>query len=410
MSEENKITETEAIDKNNIDELKPIAMSDGKLIAEKDIVLDEKGKIKSKAKSIFLKILFIVFNIAAILFVVLLENSQDDKIMSGKEIGNVIGKNFVFFAIALLMYAIHVLTDTICYYSLIKHAGYNGAGRKRLTLKVSILGKYYDNITPWNTGGQPFQMAYMNKYGIDGATACSTPLIKFTIRIFSVNIVLFFLFIFATVQLSGFVRFFAYFGILFSSILPVTLVVFSKNIKGLVKITEKLIKVLFKMKIVKDYDKQLEKSKELIDNFMAAFKFVASSKKTIAIISILQIINSISISSIPYFIIRAFGVTNINFFDTLTLCYFVTYGASFFPTPGASGASEITFYAVFAQTLGGGYLFWGILIWRALIFYLPIFMGLMVYLFDWLVGTKKIEAVKNLKWLSSKTIFKKSKE
>lgn len=390
--------------------LPPMAMSDGKIISEKEVVVDDVVKKKKKAKKILLKVAFILFNIIAILFVILLENKEEGGIIPIKEIGRIIGNNFGFFAIGLLMYAVHVISDAVCYYLLVRHAGYRGVGRKRLTLKVSILGKYYDNITPWNTGGQPFQMAYMNKNGIDGATACSTPLIKYSIRIFTVNTIILFIFIFSKVQVPTFMKFFAYFGLLFSSILPIILLVFSKNVPALMRITEKIVKLLHKMKIVKDYDKQVAKFKELMDNFMAAFKFVGSSKITIVAIAVLQIINTLAITSIPYFVIRSFGVANIGFYETLTMCMFVTYGSSFFPTPGASGASEMSFYAIFAQTLNGGYLFWGILIWRAIVFYLPICLGLLVYLFDWLIGTKKIEAVKSLNWLNKKTINKHSKE
>jgi hypothetical protein len=42
-----------------------------------------------------------------------------------------------------------------------------------LAFKTAVLGKYYDLITPFATGGQPFQIYYTNKYGIKGGESLS---------------------------------------------------------------------------------------------------------------------------------------------------------------------------------------------------------------------------------------------
>ena len=49
--------------------------------------------------------------------------------------------------------------------------------------------------------------------------------------------------------------------------------------------------------------------------------------------------------------------------------------SAFIPTPGGSGAMEGFFYLIVA-VLGGGFRFWGMLLWRILTFYLPTLVGL----------------------------------
>ena len=54
--------------------------------------------------------------------------------------------------------------------------------RPNLSYKVSAIGRYYDVITPFATGGQPFQIYYLSKYGIKPSEAVSITLGKYIFR------------------------------------------------------------------------------------------------------------------------------------------------------------------------------------------------------------------------------------
>ena len=54
-----------------------------------------------------------------------------------------------------------------------------GKHRPYLSLKTAILGKYYDNITPLGSGGQPFQIYYLTKGGVPGAESMYLPVASF---------------------------------------------------------------------------------------------------------------------------------------------------------------------------------------------------------------------------------------
>jgi uncharacterized protein (TIRG00374 family) len=375
-------------------------------------VLPEVGLHKPKTKKerrrkVLFAVAFLLFNIIAIGVVLLLELRNERSSFAGAAaLVNVLGKNMVFFFIAFLAYAVHVMCDALAYFVLIKECGYGN--RLGLSIRVAILGKYYDNITPWNTGGQPFQMAYMVRANIDTPTACSLPIVKYAIRIFFVDFVLLMLMIFVRTDVSALVIVFACVGVFVNTGLPLLLILFSRNVPFLLGVTKKLVGFLHKIKLVKNYDKAVAKAQDTVDSFLAAFKYLGKHKKLILIIGILSVIDCVSVGLLPYFVIRSLG-GDVDFFKTLAQTFLVTLASGVMPTPGASGASEGTFYSVFSQSVPEGYLFWAVLLWRMLIFYLPLVLGVVVLIIEWIKGKTQVMLVeKEISWLHTKTINKKS--
>ena len=56
--------------------------------------------------------------------------------------------------------------------------------RWKESIKVMFLGKYYDNVTPFASGGQPWQISYLNKKGFSGGTSTAVVMIKYIANIF----------------------------------------------------------------------------------------------------------------------------------------------------------------------------------------------------------------------------------
>ena len=50
--------------------------------------------------------------------------------------------------------------------------------RPIISYKSTAICRYYDCITPFATGGQPFEIFYMNNRGVHGGIATSVPLTK----------------------------------------------------------------------------------------------------------------------------------------------------------------------------------------------------------------------------------------
>ena len=54
--------------------------------------------------------------------------------------------------------------------------------RPFLAYKVAAIGRYYDYVTPFASGGQPFQIYYLTNRGVKASSAISIPLAKYIVQ------------------------------------------------------------------------------------------------------------------------------------------------------------------------------------------------------------------------------------
>ena len=81
------------------------------------------------------------------------------------------------------------------------------------------------------------------------------------------------------------------------------------------------------------------------------------------------------------------------------------------PTPGGSGAIEYSFITVYGSIFtvpsGTALASWAVLIYRILTYYLVMVVGLLVMLYDYLIGNKRAEQYKKTHLFKDGFIFKK---
>ena len=85
--------------------------------------------------------------------------------------------------------------------------------------------------------------------------------------------------------------------------------------------------------------------------------------------------------SIAYFTLKFFGfdVLGVNGFSewlmVAQVCFILNAAISFIPTPGNSGAADLSFFAFFERGLAKGLAFPAMITWRLLVFYSFIIIG-----------------------------------
>jgi len=70
-----------------------------------------------------------------------------------------------------------VLFNGMKFLILIHHR--TGKWRPWFSIKLGVVGRYYDLITPLGSGGQPFEIYYLKKDGYSGETSTAIPLAKY---------------------------------------------------------------------------------------------------------------------------------------------------------------------------------------------------------------------------------------
>ncbi len=325
-----------------------------------------------KKKKIITYLSFILVNVIVILLLLFFEDRSGDKV-AGREAFSLLGKNWGYTALSILMFFIIIIGDTIVFYTLTKKM--NIEKNLSLSLKTSILGRYYDRLTPWAMGGEPFQVAYLISGGVKAGDSFAITMSRHIIRFFSVAIAVITILIASRITTNIYVMVVAILSVFGGLIFPSFMLLCCFRPRIGFKIGRGIIKLLYKIKLVKNYDKLVEKMEREVANFIRGLEYLSANKKVIIIITLVSLIELFATNSVPFFVIKALGISNIFYWKTLVLCIFVNYASSFAPTPGGSGIAELSFYAIFASFITGSYLFWAVLFWRIAVFYIPVFIG-----------------------------------
>lgn len=327
---------------------------------------------KKRLKKILGYAIFILVNALVVGVLILLEDKGGD-IIAGQEVFARLGENWIYTVLAFSMFFIIVICDSIVFKTLIYKTGKEH--RNGLALKVTLFGRYYDRITPWSMGGEPFQVAYLMRGGLSTADSCAVTMSRHIVRFFTNAILVIVILTASRIATEIWVMVVAILSVLAGLIIPIFMLVCSfKPVVGM-KIGSGVVNLLYKLKLVKDKDKMMTKIQKDIDNFLSGIRYLSTNKQIIALIAIAAIIELFATNSVPFLVIRALGHSEAQFWKVFVLCIFVNYASSFAPTPGGAGIAELSFYAIFAATIEEGYLFWAVLTWRVAVFYIPVFIG-----------------------------------
>lgn len=283
--------------------------------------------------------------------------------------------------------------DTMCLHIPLKK--FYPAQKFTNSIKVNMIGQLFNNVTPFSSGGQPMQAYALTKTGKRASESMSILTMKFIVTqlallLFTVIVVLwelpFFLNLFQDflwVAILGFV----------ANIVLVVVIVFAGIYpKLIIIITLPWVKLLAKLKIIKDFNKAKEKVTNSIIHFSNQFKFIFTQKQILLQIFIWATLQSLCYYAITYMVYRAFGNSGINYWQIIPAQAFLLMIMTITPTPGAGLGAEGGFLLIFQSIFKTGTINLAILFWRIYTFYLPIIVGAL-----FLIPIKKSNFVKQEK-------------
>ncbi len=285
-----------------------------------------------------------------------------------------------FLWLALGSMVVYYLCEATCYSLLLKKL--TGKYQFGIGVKTAIVGKYWDSLTPFGSGGQFAQVAYINSKGYKGNTSTSVVVGKYV----------FFEFAFVALGITVLclpcslfkygvvVKWLAFAGVMINLILTTFITLVSTNRKVCAVLVVGGLKLLHKMKIVKNYNKALFNSLRFIHNYQMSIK--AFAKKPLLVLGevLINALGLISMAMVSYLIYLAFNYTpgvpvEHGLIQILTMTMLCQYATTFIPIPGGSGAAEVSFAAMFGKLFDNGAIFWALLFWRLFTYYLFIIVG-----------------------------------
>lgn len=265
---------------------------------------------------------------------------------------------------------IHVILKPLC-----------PAARFGGTWYDTIMGQYFNCITPCASGGQPMQAYYFVKFGVPLGNALTALLSRFIVyqfvlTMYSVITLTTGLKTEGKMLIEGGLMPFVLIGFAINTGVIVFLLMIALWKNGTVKAANGIISLLTKMHIIKNpMHWRLYFTRE-VNKFHANFAFI---KKNAGVILKGLIFTSIQILlylNISYLLYRGFfPEPNMPWFRIINYQAYVQMFSSFMPLPGAMGAAEIG-YAGFFRKIFGEYTGAATMLWRIFTFYLPILVGI----------------------------------
>lgn len=246
------------------------------------------------------------------------------------------------------------------------------------TVRTSMIGQFFNCVTPFASGGQPMQAYSLLKSGVPlGISTCSL-LIKFiiyqiTLTVYSLAALIFKFNYFAG-SISGF-KYLVLLGFTVNTVIVAALlsVFFFRNFT--LKAARVIINFLHKIKIVKQPEAACEKADKEINEFYRSFTMLKNHFSMVVKCSLLSALQLTVFFMIPYILALAFGIQNISAVNLISAQAFVTMVSSFVPLPGAAGGAELSFYVFFEMYFQKSVSI-AMLLWRIITFYLPIAVGI----------------------------------
>lgn len=348
-----------------------------------------------KRKRAWLGNLFFVVVLAVTLVLVyqLSANAAEGEQKTLKEIFGNMRTDYAVMAVGALF--VMIFLDSMKYF-VILHAT---SGKKYFgtSLKTSLLGKYYDNITPFASGGQPFQIHYLHKKGFSGGESTAVIFIKFCFNILIWLAICLCLMVFNRGALDIYVaddtqrRLFVvlgWIGFAINCSIPVVIIAFAVFPKLMETLTRWFLALGYKLKIVKSRDAVVIKAKRIAKDFRAAFVIMTHKPLHAVGLALICVCEQFLSIMLPYLVVVAMAGATIEpnvqlMFAIMTMNVYVSMSVTAVPTPGNSGALETAFSLVLTS-VAEGVLFWTVFGWRFLSYYSFILIGLCIFIADFI--------------------------
>jgi len=328
------------------------------------------SKLNKKTKRKLNIVLLIVVTLL-VLFFALKDNFNE-------VIHQILNMNIWYLLIAFILLIVFYIFKSLSMYSFCKKI--NKDFKFIESLQLMLRTQFFNAVTPFATGGQPYQIYYLKQCNIGYASSTSIVLQNFIVyQIALVTLGLITLFankIFNLFNNNIILTKLIALGFIINTLVIIIMfvVAFSKKINK--RIISFGIKILTKLKLVKDKEKKLEEWDININNFHNSAKKLLNDKTTFIGNILFNFIALFSLYAIPTFILYAMGEFNIiNIGIAIITSAYVMIIGSFVPIHGGSGGLEFGFVTFFGNFITGSKLSALMLVWRFVTYYFGMILG-----------------------------------
>ena len=246
------------------------------------------------------------------------------------------------------------------------------------SIRVTMIGQFFNAITPLSGAGQPVQAYVMVKDGVKPGHAVSIIIVKtvlhqLVIVLYSIGAYIFRGGLFAA-RIPQFYYLFIL-GIFVNTAFLVLYLLFLYNKKAAKKVLILIFKVLRKLRFIKNVDSLERKLDSELNSFSEGALTLKGDRKKLIVLILLQVLQFTFLFAVPYFIQVAIESRSIALPDVLAAQSMITLISLLVPTPGATGGIEGLSYLFYGLFFRKSFIIPAILIYRILTYYSSVIFG-----------------------------------
>lgn len=285
--------------------------------------------------------------------------------------------NMFWLAISVLSMFIYWLLDAKIIHN-ITSSIYKDKYKFKSAFKVSMVGQYFNSITPLAIAGQPMQILTMVRQGISAGVAFSISVQKFLVYQTSLTIYSLLVIVFKYGYFrSHFPKFIslALVGFLIQSFIVVLLLLFSLNREFTTKLLKLTFKLLEKVHIVKNAKEKSKKIEQQLNYYICNNRAMNKNHRLALKLYLSTFLQLTAYYIIPFCLYKAFHSPGFPVIDMISAQAFVTMISSYTPLPGGAGTSEGSFLTIFNIFFDSEITKQAMLLWRFIAYYSCILVG-----------------------------------
>lgn len=318
-----------------------------------------------------INIIILLFALALVLYFTLKDNFDDIT----HELSKV---NFLIFIFAILIFILSLLFKSISLHIFIKEHEKKYSFIK--IFELTLIGQFLNGITPFQSGGQPFQVYLLRKDGIrisDSTNAMIKDFISFQIALILMGIIAIVTNCWlGIIPQKSYLTWLIGLGFLINVIVLIFLMLITCAKKITLKIINKILDFFFRFNFTKRFKITKQKIIKGLDNFYDGGMELKKDRKNLIMAVITNLINLLLLYTVPFIIFRSMGSYEVSILSSIVCTSFVMLIGNFVPIPGATGGIEYGFISFFKSfNISFPVLSGVMLLWRFVTYFLGMLIG-----------------------------------
>lgn len=254
--------------------------------------------------------------------------------------------------------------------------------------KLTVATQFFNGITPFSTGGQPFQIYILNtesKLGLEKITSASVQnFIVYQLALVAYCFVALVIHLIHPMLLFG-----KYSGWILAGgfVLNILVIVFlfavSYSPRVLHFVGTIVFNILAKIHIIKNKEKALHKLVKFTKDFSENMNLLKNDPALLFKTIFLNALRLTAFYMVSYFVCRALGFDNITMIEAILASAYTMLITSIVPLPGASAGAEFGFLVFFSSFIAGPLATAIMLVWRFITYYIGLILGFVVFFFGY---------------------------